>query len=258
MVPVKSKNISPVKKWQTLISYPKWSRSNNFRFFYKVKTLRKKTLSGRINIRGLKFFKKTYLFDILKIKPTLRSLVVFNFGYRKFPLKEFVVCKTIYGEQKILPSNDYIKPGFVFYNLSTLLKGDTNLFGQYIPISILPINTIISSVFNKYNQYMTYALSSGCIAKKRKNFKKSKLTYVELPSTKRILLSTETFCLFGPTQNLYMNRVVTGGYGVLLNVKKKISVRGVAMNPVDHPNGGRTKAKQPELSPWGWIAKRCK
>jgi len=26
-------------------------------------------------------------------------------------------------------------------------------------------------------------------------------------------------------------------------------VRGVAMNPVDHPNGGRTKAKQPELSP---------
>lgn len=35
----------------------------------------------------------------------------------------------------------------------------------------------------------------------------------------------------------------------------KIHVRGVAMNPVDHPNGGRTKAKQPEKSPWGWIAK---
>ena len=30
-----------------------------------------------------------------------------------------------------------------------------------------------------------------------------------------------------------------------------IAVRGVAKNPVDHPNGGRTKAKQPELSPWG-------
>lgn len=40
--------------------------------------------------------------------------------------------------------------------------------------------------------------------------------------------------------------------------KKKITVRGVAKNPVDHPNGGRTKAKQPELSPWGWIAKRNK
>jgi ribosomal protein L2 len=35
-------------------------------------------------------------------------------------------------------------------------------------------------------------------------------------------------------------------------------VRGVAMNPVDHPNGGRTKSCSPELSPWGWIAKKNK
>ncbi len=30
------------------------------------------------------------------------------------------------------------------------------------------------------------------------------------------------------------------------------------MNPVDHPNGGRTKAKQPEKTPWGWVAKNSK
>jgi ribosomal protein L2 len=29
----------------------------------------------------------------------------------------------------------------------------------------------------------------------------------------------------------------------------------VAMNPVDHPHGGRTKVSQPEVSPWGWVAK---
>jgi large subunit ribosomal protein L2 len=28
----------------------------------------------------------------------------------------------------------------------------------------------------------------------------------------------------------------------------KPKVRGVAMNPVDHPNGGRTKTNQPEKS----------
>jgi len=37
----------------------------------------------------------------------------------------------------------------------------------------------------------------------------------------------------------------------------KSKVRGVAMNPVDHPNGGRTKTNQPEKSVWGWIAKKC-
>jgi large subunit ribosomal protein L2 len=32
-------------------------------------------------------------------------------------------------------------------------------------------------------------------------------------------------------------------------------VRGVAMNPVDHPHGGRTKTNKPEVSPWGWVTK---
>jgi len=30
------------------------------------------------------------------------------------------------------------------------------------------------------------------------------------------------------------------------------------MNPVDHPNGGRTKTVQPEKSPWSWVAKQKK
>lgn len=33
------------------------------------------------------------------------------------------------------------------------------------------------------------------------------------------------------------------------------NVRGVAMNPVDHPHGGRTKTNSPERSPWGWVTK---
>jgi ribosomal protein L2 len=32
----------------------------------------------------------------------------------------------------------------------------------------------------------------------------------------------------------------------------------VAMNPVDHPNGGRTKTNSPERTPWSKIAKRSK
>jgi ribosomal protein L2 len=35
-------------------------------------------------------------------------------------------------------------------------------------------------------------------------------------------------------------------------------VRGVAKNPVDHPNGGRSKTKQPLKTPWGLIAKHNK
>lgn len=38
----------------------------------------------------------------------------------------------------------------------------------------------------------------------------------------------------------------------------KSTVRGVAQNAVDHPNGGRTKTNKPERSPWGWVAKKGK
>ena len=37
------------------------------------------------------------------------------------------------------------------------------------------------------------------------------------------------------------------GISNLLGIKP--SVRGVAKNPVDHPNGGRTKSCSPERSP---------
>ena len=49
-----------------------------------------------------------------------------------------------------------------------------------------------------------------------------------------------------------------GKAGVNILKGKKPKVRGVARNPVDHPHGGRTKTNQPEVSIWGWIAKRNK
>jgi ribosomal protein L2 len=30
------------------------------------------------------------------------------------------------------------------------------------------------------------------------------------------------------------------------------------MNPIDHPNGGRSKTPKPEKSPWNWVAKKTK
>ena len=39
------------------------------------------------------------------------------------------------------------------------------------------------------------------------------------------------------------------------NIGKRMITRGVAMNPVDHPHGGRTKTSKPEVSIWGWVAK---
>ena len=36
------------------------------------------------------------------------------------------------------------------------------------------------------------------------------------------------------------------------------TVRGIAKNPVDHPNGGRSNTPVPYRSAWGWVAKRAR
>jgi large subunit ribosomal protein L2 len=62
-------------------------------------------------------------------------------------------------------------------------------------------------------------------------------------------------CTCAPLTNLSLHKNVSGKWSNSGKILNRIVVRGVAKNPVDHPNGGRTKAKQPELSPWGWVAK---
>ena len=46
-----------------------------------------------------------------------------------------------------------------------------------------------------------------------------------------------------------VNKEIYGKAGSLRYRGLKPKVRGVAMNPVDHPHGGRTKTNKPEVSP---------
>lgn len=63
------------------------------------------------------------------------------------------------------------------------------------------------------------------------------------------------YFFYGRNVNLKLHTVVIGKAGINRNLGKNSIVRGVAKNPVDHPNGGRTKSCKPERSPWGWVAK---
>jgi large subunit ribosomal protein L2 len=65
--------------------------------------------------------------------------------------------------------------------------------------------------------------------------------------------------MYGRVSNRFFKYTRYGSAKASIKKKKKIiSVRGVAMNPVDHPNGGRSNTKQPLKNPWGKIAKKGK
>lgn len=79
-----------------------------------------------------------------------------------------------------------------------------------------------------------------------------------LPSGIKKQVPLTTLCTLGRNSNLLHKKEVLGGAGVVRRRGIRPSVRGVAMNPVDHPHGGRTKTSQPEVSPWGWVAKHSR
>ena len=81
-----------------------------------------------------------------------------------------------------------------------------------------------------------------------------------------------TFCkiLFLNIENLYtflitptksrrrVHLLSSFTYGRAHNIWQKKINYGIAMNPVDHPNGGRTNTKRPLKNPWGAPAKKNK
>lgn len=245
------------KRWKrsAIVWHPK---NRVISHFIKYKTHHKKTFLGRTAIHGLRRLYRTQLWDLFISRPSLFSFVAVSYYYSLKPLREFFLAKTIYNNYKLFPFTEGVYPGFKLLSPRSLFIKLTNFAAQIITLRDIPLNSIISFVFNIKNNKMTFAKSSGCNAIRRKNIKKTKLIYVQLPSKKLTVLSPATFCVLSPSADLHLDRVVEGKWGTFYKCAKHMVVRGVAKNPVDHPNGGRTKAKQPELSPWGWIAKKSK
>jgi len=143
-------------------------------------------------------------------------------------------------------------------NLKIFEKFLNFFLGSCFSVNYLPYNFEVCNIMNSINRKWTFAKSSGTFAVKLKTKKHIKLIAVKLPSQSIFFFSKESKCFIGHNFNFFLNKQVEGKWGFSFKKSKKIVVRGVAKNPVDHPNGGRTKAKQPEKSPWGWIAKNSK
>lgn len=258
MLPIKSQNITPKKRWQILLTNPLIKQSKMIHRFLKTKTKRKKALSGSQCIKGVKFLYKTQYINVFRGYIKHSNLVCTSQWVSKQRASYFSIYKNIFSNSYLLGATPYCRPGFVLKSLINMSITHKNLIGQILPLYLIPLNSFIKNIFNRKNTHATYALSGSSTALKRKPLKKIKLSYVELPSKMWILLGTNTFCTFSHGIKSFKSKIVEGGWNASIKSKKKINVRGVAMNPVDHPNGGRTKAKQPELSPWGWIAKKNK
>lgn len=196
----------------------------------------------------------------MHLKKLIIPACVINVSNYRTRIREYVTIRTLYGDMVALPHVYNYYPGFRIYPLGILklMSSVRKLVGQCIPLSWVPINMPVSYIYNWDNTKTTYIKSTGAKGIRRRLDKHTKLVNVLLPSGTIKLFSSVVFGTFSALLNLNVKKINEGGWGYSSKNKKVCIVRGVAKNPVDHPNGGRTKAKQPELSPWGWIAKQQK
>lgn len=120
----------------------------------------------------------------------------------------------------------------------------------------------INTKFYKFiciNTNKSYAAAAGAFCTiKNKEFSKN-LFFVKLPSKFCFFFDMFSCAFLGRCSNIYYRYTYFASFSGKFRVKKKYqSTRGIAMNPVDHPNGGRSKVKKPFRNPWGYVAKKGK
>jgi large subunit ribosomal protein L2 len=137
--------------------------------------------------------------------------------------------------------------------LSCKVGSDGLKLGYRTQIKKIPTGAIINSLSsdnNRRSQFIRSAGSFGQIIQTGYFIAK-----VRLPSNQIMDVSTGGFASLGVISNLKHNFVCLGKAGRNYFLGRRSIVRGIAMNPVDHPHGGRTNGGGPSVTPWGLPTK---
>jgi len=113
---------------------------------------------------------------------------------------------------------------------------------------------ICCDIFSFYNN-RRLATSAGTYCSFLTYDFETSLTKLLLPSGQEYVIRGDSICTVGRIAHEKQRSAVLGKAGATHLLGWRPTVRGVAMNPIDHPHGGRTKTNSPEKSPWGWVTK---
>ena len=197
---------------------------------------------------------KTCYYNLTKPKDRLSIPAVVLSLFKTSYKSNIVAClQYVNGSMCYIPATHGMKVGSLVNHLSLFTQLNYNntkllTIGSSLQLNKLPRFSVISNLHLDNTSKSTYARSAGTYAFVEEFLNDLKLCIVKLPSGARKLVNHNTIVTLGRNYNKISSRIVIGKAGVNINKGKKQITRGVAMNPVDHPNGGRTKTNKPEKS----------
>ena len=131
--------------------------------------------------------------------------------------------------------------------------------GNSLPLKNIPLGTMLHNVELKPGKGGQIARSAGSSV--QLVAKEGDYASVKMPSGEIRLIGVECFATVGQVGNIDHENVSVGKAGRTRWKGRKPHVRGVAMNPVDHPLGGgegKTSGGRHPVTPWGVPTKGYK
>jgi large subunit ribosomal protein L2 len=128
--------------------------------------------------------------------------------------------------------------------------------GNAMPLASMPIGTIVHNVELKVGRGGQLARSAGSYV--QLVGRDSGWAVLKLNSGETRKVRAECIASIGAVSNPDHSNTVVGKAGRTRWKGIRSTVRSIAMNPVDHPNGGRTKGGKHWTTPWGQPTKGYK
>jgi large subunit ribosomal protein L2 len=131
--------------------------------------------------------------------------------------------------------------------------------GNSLPLANIPAGTLVHNVEMKPGKGGQLARAAGAYAQLMA--KEGKNAHLKLPSGEVRMVSVDCRATIGQLSNVKQENISLGKAGRKRWLGKRPHVRGVAMNPVDHPMGGgegKSSGGRHPVSPWGVPTKGYK
>lgn len=221
----------------------------------------RRRLSGRNNMghltvrhRGGAHKRKYRIIDFRRDKDKIEAKV---FSIEYDPNRSARIARLHYrdGEKRYILAPLGLKVG------ATVVSGAEAdiLIGNCLPLINVPVGTVVHNIELRRGRGGQIARGAGAGA--QLIAKEGDYAQLRLPSGETRMVHILCRATIGQVGNVERENVAIGKAGRNRWLGKRPTVRGVAMNPVDHPHGGgegKTSGGRHPVSPWGTPTKGFK
>lgn len=202
------------------------------------------------------------IIDTQRIFGIYGEILVLRLEYDPNRSGNIALCKTNGGKLFYILAPNGLKAGDkIKGRLSLSQKGSDGLkynIGESYKLSEIPIGTNIYNIEITPGNGGQISRSAGTTCILIENLENGE-SIIQVPSGKKIKISSNCLASIGQVSNISYNKRVLGKAGRKRWIGRRPIVRGEAMNPIDHPHGGKSHGPgglntQPRTK-WGKLAK---